>query len=313
MDADLHKVIYSKNKIEDVHIQYFTYQILKALKYMHSAQVMHRDLKPSNILVNANCELKICDFGLSRGFNRSSGSATNDELTEYVVTRWYRAPEVMTSCSEYNEKIDVWSVGCILAELHGRKPLFPGEDYIRQMNLIFGLLGTPSSHDLKFISNVNALEYIKSLPRKPKIPFAKIYYEHEMNPLAADMLEKMIVFNPLNRMSVEECLKHPYIAGLHNEDNEPVCSAPFDFSFENEKMDKATLQKHMWEEIYHFRPKLKELHEEKGITHQDLTPNKHFNNTPSSTKPKPILQSPASSARKYADISDSMKKLKMRQ
>ena len=149
METDLHKIIYSKNELTDEHIQYFVYQILKGLKYIHSAHVIHRDLKPSNLLLNSNCDLKICDFGLARGTKEEA----DYELTEYVVTRWYRAPEVMCSCQEYDHKIDVWSVGCILAELHGRKPLFPGDDYIKQMNLIFGVLGTPSKEDMKFITN----------------------------------------------------------------------------------------------------------------------------------------------------------------
>ena len=203
------QIIYSKNELTDEHIQYFVYQILKGLKYIHSAHVIHRDLKPSNLLLNSNCDLKICttsahqhrtshplidpsnplrhptahlppvrgcagDFGLARGTKEEA----DYELTEYVVTRWYRAPEVMCSCQEYDHKIDVWSVGCILAELHGRKPLFPGDDYIKQMNLIFGVLGTPSKEDMKFITNDKALEYIKSLKKKPKIAFDKIYKSH---------------------------------------------------------------------------------------------------------------------------------------
>lgn len=90
METDLHKIIYSKNVLSDEHIQYFVYQILRGLKYVHSAHVIHRDLKPSNLLLNGNCDLKICDFGLARGVKEE----VDYELTEYVVTRWYRAPEV---------------------------------------------------------------------------------------------------------------------------------------------------------------------------------------------------------------------------
>jgi mitogen-activated protein kinase 1/3 len=115
-------------------VQYFLYQLLRGLKYIHSANVLHRDLKPSNLLVNANCELKIADFGLAR-----TTSDTNF-MTEYVVTRWYRAPELLLNCSEYTEAIDVWSVGCIFMELLNRKPLFPGKDYVQQLVLITEVL-----------------------------------------------------------------------------------------------------------------------------------------------------------------------------
>ena len=106
METDLHKIIYSKNELTDEHIQYFLYQILKGMKYIHSSHVIHRDLKPSNLLLNSNCDLKICDFGLARGVKEE----VDYELTEYVVTRWYRAPEVMCSVQTYDHKIDVWSV-----------------------------------------------------------------------------------------------------------------------------------------------------------------------------------------------------------
>lgn len=95
---------------------------------MHSANVMHRDLKPSNILVNKDCYLKICDLGLARGYEQE------DEFkTEYVITRWYRSPEVILKASEYTKAVDIWSIGCIFAELLGRTPLFPGEDYLDQI------------------------------------------------------------------------------------------------------------------------------------------------------------------------------------
>lgn len=130
METDLHKVIYSKQVLNDEHHQYFSYQILRGLLYLHSANVVHRDLKPSNILVNKNCDLKICDFGLARGFGNNEDDPT---LTDYVVTRWYRAPEVVLLASEYTKSIDVWSVGCIHCELIGRKPIFTGKDHFDQI------------------------------------------------------------------------------------------------------------------------------------------------------------------------------------
>lgn len=250
METDLHKIIYSKNKLSEDHIQYFVYQILKGLKYIHSANVLHRDLKPSNLLLNSNCDLKICDFGLARGVTQEA----DYELTEYVVTRWYRAPEIMCSCQEYDSKIDVWSVGCIMGELLGRKPLFPGDDYIKQMNLIFDVLGTPVEKDYPFISNVKALEYIKNLKKRPKVPFKRLFPKADEE--ALDLLDGLLSFNPANRLSVDQALKHPYFASLHDPESEDVADATFGFEFEKTKMTKAVLQKFMWDEVRKFRPRM---------------------------------------------------------
>lgn len=146
METDLHRIIYSKQKLSLDHVQYFTYQVLRGLKYIHSCNVLHRDLKPSNLLVNSNCDLKICDFGLARGiYDNTNMEDDNNQrngtllLTEYVVTRWYRAPEIMLACHEYSKPIDLWSVGCIFAELLLRKPYFPGDDYIEQVSTMYSI------------------------------------------------------------------------------------------------------------------------------------------------------------------------------
>jgi mitogen-activated protein kinase 1/3 len=125
METDMHRVIRTQ-ELSDDHCQYFIYQTLRALKAMHSANVLHRDLKPSNLLLNANCDLKVCDFGLAR--SAASQEDNSGFMTEYVATRWYRAPEIMLTFKEYTKAIDVWSVGCILAEMLSGKPLFPGKD-----------------------------------------------------------------------------------------------------------------------------------------------------------------------------------------
>ena len=166
---------------------------------MHSANVIHRDLKPSNLLVNKNCDLKICDFGLSRGFDFEQ-----ENKTEYVVTRWYRAPEVILQASEYTKAIDIWSVGCIFAELLGRNPLFPGKDYLEQIQRIVAVLGTPNNNDLSYITNEGALKYIRSLPRRTKQNYQNIF--QQANPKGLDLLQKMLTFNPNSRYTVEECL-----------------------------------------------------------------------------------------------------------
>jgi len=123
MDTDLHKIINSNQGLSEDHIQFFLYQILRGLKYLHSANVIHRDLKPSNLLINQDCLIKICDFGMARCSAEGNGEIG---MTEYVATRWYRAPEVILSWKRYTQSIDIWSVGCIFAELMGRKPLFKG-------------------------------------------------------------------------------------------------------------------------------------------------------------------------------------------
>ncbi|VDL95959.1 unnamed protein product [Schistocephalus solidus] len=127
MDTDLCKLLKAQRLAND-HICYFLYQILRGLKYIHSANVLHRDLKPSNLLINANCDLKICDFGLARMNDPEHDH--NGILTEYVATRWYRAPEIMLNSKGYTRSIDVWSVGCIFAEMFDSRPLFPGKHCI---------------------------------------------------------------------------------------------------------------------------------------------------------------------------------------
>eukprot|EP00474_Spongospora_subterranea_P001685 CRZ02143.1 hypothetical protein [Spongospora subterranea] len=243
METDLHKIIYSKNELTDEHCQYFIYQILRGMKYIHSSNVIHRDLKPSNLLLNGNCDLKICDFGLARGTNDKD----DYELTEYVVTRWYRAPEIMCACQDYDRKIDVWSVGCIFGEILGRKPLFPGDNYIHQLNLIFGALGTPADKDLDWITNAKALQYIKNLKKKNSIPFEKLFPKASSQ--AIDLLSKMLVFNPEARISVADALAHPYLQALHNPKEEPECPNKFDFEFEKLAVTKQGIQNLMFEEI----------------------------------------------------------------
>ncbi|KFU83409.1 Mitogen-activated protein kinase 7, partial [Chaetura pelagica] len=124
MESDLHQIIHSGQPLTLEHVRYFLYQLLRGLKYIHSANVLHRDLKPSNLLVNENCELKIGDFGMARGVGPPDPHQSKPFLTEYVATRWYRAPELLLSLHRYSRAIDIWSVGCIFAEMLGRRQLF---------------------------------------------------------------------------------------------------------------------------------------------------------------------------------------------
>lgn len=246
METDLHRIIYSKQSLTDDHAQYFIYQILRGLKYMHSAKVLHRDLKPSNILLNANCDLKICDFGLSRGTDEPS------DLTEYVVTRWYRAPEIMLSCQQYSSAIDIWSVGCIFAECLGRLPIFPGNDYINQLQLISRKLGSPTAEDMDFIKNEKAKKFMKNLPYCEKVPLDILY--PTANPLALDLLKKLLVFDPQRRITVNEALCHEYLQSLHCPEDEPTATKCFSFDFEKCKITTKDVRSEVFQLMKSFHP-----------------------------------------------------------
>ncbi|GMY30399.1 mitogen-activated protein kinase homolog MMK2-like [Fagus crenata] len=246
MDTDLHHIIRSDQPLTDDHCQYFLYQLLRGLKYVHSANVLHRDLKPSNLLLNANCDLKIGDFGLART------TSETDFMTEYVVTRWYRAPELLLNCSEYTAAIDVWSVGCILGEIVTREPLFPGKDYVHQLRLITELLGSPDDASLGFLRSDNARRYVRQLPQCRRQQLSARF--PSMSPGALDLLEKMLVFDPTKRITVEEALCHPYLSSLHDMNDEPVCARPFNFDFEQPSCTEEQIKELIWRESVKYNP-----------------------------------------------------------
>ncbi|CAH9054607.1 unnamed protein product [Cuscuta europaea] len=253
MDTDLHQIIKSSQALTGDHCQYFLFQLLRGLKYLHSANILHRDLKPGNLLINANCDLKICDFGLAR-----TSSGKDQFMTEYVVTRWYRAPELLLCCDNYGTSIDVWSVGCIFAELLGRKPIFPGTECLNQLKLIINILGSQSEEDLEFIDNLKAKRYIKSLPYSPKIPLSRIY--PNAHPLAIDLLQKMLVFDPSKRISVSEALQHPYMSSLCDPNCDPPAEVPINLDID-EDLAEETIREMMWSEILHYHPEEDSIHQ----------------------------------------------------
>ncbi|KAF8901967.1 kinase-like domain-containing protein [Mucidula mucida] len=250
METDLHRVIRTQ-ELSDDHCQYFIYQTLRALKALHSADVLHRDLKPSNLLLNANCDLKLCDFGLARSARPPPNvDDSSTFMTEYVATRWYRAPEVMLTFKEYTRAIDMWSVGCVLAEMLSGKPLFPGRDYHHQLSIILDILGTPSIDDFYAISSSRSREYIRALPFRKKKSFASLF--PKANPLAIDLMEKCLTFSPKRRIEVGEALRHPYLAPYHDPQDEPTAEPldPSFFHFDNgDPMRKEELKVLIYEEI----------------------------------------------------------------
>ena len=308
METDLHRVIYSRQELTDDHIQYFIYQILRGVVYMHSANIIHRDLKPANILANKNCDLKICDLGLGRAEvyeydemelrekqnktkkkpkkkkktedkdkkdkkdkdnkdkkdkkdkdknkdNKDKDNVEEEEeeepdLTEYVITRWYRAPEVILCPSHYSKAVDIWSVGCIFAELLGRQPLFPGDHYLDQIQKIVAVTGTPKMEDLDFIKKKEAKEFFLKLVKRTKLTCSSLF--PNANPIALDLLEKMLTFNPKKRYTVDQCLSHPYFEGLHDPEQEPITTTPFDWTFDDVELTKENLQSMIYDESLYF-------------------------------------------------------------
>lgn len=245
MDTDLNQIIRSRQALTEEHCQYFLYQILRGLKYIHSANVLHRDLKPGNLLINANCDLKICDFGLAR-------TTEANFMTEYVVTRWYRAPELLLNSADYTGAIDVWSVGCIYMELLNHEPLFPGRDYVHQLRCIAELTGLPNDSDFGFVKSENARRYLRQLPVYEKQPLGEKF--PKVSSLAIDLVEKMLTFDPTKRISVEDALAHPYLSTLHDVSDEPSCPAPFTFDFEEHKLTEEHIRELIYKEALHFNP-----------------------------------------------------------
>ncbi|KAI4884664.1 hypothetical protein NFI96_015360, partial [Prochilodus magdalenae] len=211
MDANLCQVI--QMELDHERLSYLLYQMLCGIKHLHAAGIIHRDLKPSNIVVKSDCTLKILDFGLART------AATGLLMTPYVVTRYYRAPEVILGMG-YQANVDVWSIGCIMAEMVRGSVLFPGTDHIDQWNKVIEQLGTPSQEFMMKL-NQSVRTYVENRPRYAGYSFEKLFpdvlfpADSDHNRLKAsqarDLLSKMLVIDASKRISVDEALQHPYI------------------------------------------------------------------------------------------------------
>jgi len=220
MESDLHAVIRA-NILEEIHKQYIIYQLLKSLKYMHSGQMLHRDIKPSNILLNSDCQVKVCDFGLARSVVQQNDNAQNPVLTDYVATRWYRAPEILLGSTSYTKGVDLWSVGCILGELLSGKPIFPGTSTMNQLDRIMEVTGRPSPDDVDAIKSPFAQTMLESLPMSRPRPLTEMFPSASME--ALDLLRICLQFNPTKRITAKEALKHPYVVQFHNPEDEFDC------------------------------------------------------------------------------------------
>ncbi|XP_042501929.1 mitogen-activated protein kinase 9-like [Macadamia integrifolia] len=255
MESDLHQVIKANDDLTPEHYQFFLYQLLRALKYIHTANVFHRDLKPKNILANADCKLKVCDFGLARVSFNDAPSAIF--WTDYVATRWYRAPELCGSFfSKYTPAIDIWSIGCIFAEMLTGKPLFPGKNVVHQLDLMTDLLGTPPPESIARIRNEKAKRYLSSMRKKTPVPLSQKF--PGADPLALRLLEHLLAFDPKDRPTAEEALADPYFHGLANVDREPSTQpiSKLEFEFERRKLTKDDVRELIYREILEYHPQM---------------------------------------------------------
>lgn len=212
MPTDLSRLLRSNTTLKPEHVKYFMFQLLRGINFMHTARVFHRDLKPNNILINSKCELRICDLGLARAAFQS-GPETRF-WTDYVATRWYRAPELlMEYLTSYSTAIDIWSVGCIFAEmLGGGQVLFPGKNSKHQLDLITDVIGPPPPEAIDKLSNPGARRVLLQFQdgNKPRRPLE--YMFAKADPLAVDVLSRMLCFDPDQRMSALDALNHAYFS-----------------------------------------------------------------------------------------------------
>jgi len=249
METDLHAVIRA-NILEDVHKQYIIYQLLKALKYMHSGGIIHRDLKPSNLLLNSECFLEVADFGLARSIATLENPDTpSPVLTEYVATRWYRAPEILLGSTSYTKGVDIWSVGCILAELLSGGPLFPGSSTMNQLDRILQITGRPNEEDIEAINSPFTVTMLESLPPGNNRTKLSDLFPHASKE-ALDLLDKSLQFNPQKRISCEEALEHPYLSEFHVPAEEFSCDRGITISIDdNHKYSISDYRNHLYEDI----------------------------------------------------------------
>ncbi|EGR30404.1 mitogen-activated protein kinase 2, putative [Ichthyophthirius multifiliis] len=321
--SDLKKLFKSPIHLQMIQIKTLTYNILTGIKYLHSSEVLHRDLKPANVLINEDCSVKICDFGLARSVEGITGAHIYDnekeespekvqqqqispekkglgkmqregklnskaggskrELTGHVVTRWYRAPELILLEKDYTAAIDMWSIGCIFAELMNmikenaptfldRSPLFPGgscfplspdrnntvtksgfpHSQSDQLYVIFSVLGTPTSdEDIDFVTDQKAVEYIKSFNPKKRVDFKDIF--PAATPECIDFLNRTLVFNPRKRITVDESLNHPLFKSVRDPTKEVFANGPVVLPFEKEgDMEVPRLRELFIDEIKHY-------------------------------------------------------------
>lgn len=184
-------------------VRKFTYQLIRGIFYCHAHRILHRDLKPQNLLIDKEGNLKLADFGLARAFGIPLRTYTHE-----VVTLWYRAPEVLLGSRHYSTAIDMWSIGCIFAEMAMRNPLFPGDSEIDEIFKIFKVLGTPTDDVWPGVQQLP--DYKDSFPSWSGVPLRKAV--PQLDSAGLDLLKGMLVYDPAGRTSAKRCLNHSYFS-----------------------------------------------------------------------------------------------------
>ncbi|KAJ8340433.1 hypothetical protein SKAU_G00350660 [Synaphobranchus kaupii] len=248
METDLCKLL-ERGLLSEGHARLFMYQLLRGLKYIHSANVLHRDLKPANLFVNTeDLVLKIGDFGLARIMDPHYSH--KGHLSEGLVTKWYRSPRLLLSPNNYTKAIDMWAAGCIFAEMLTGKTLFAGAHELEQMQLILESIPVIHEEDRQELESVIPV-FIKSDMSEPQTPLAKLL--PGVSAEALDFLEKILTFNPMDRLTAEEALAHPYMTDYSFPLDEPISSHPFHIEDEVDDillMDESHSHVYNWDR-YH--------------------------------------------------------------
>lgn len=278
MDTDLHAVIKKGTLLKDIHKRYVMYQLLKAIKYLHSGNVIHRDLKPSNVLLDTDCVVKLCDFGLARSLNQVQEDSVNPALTEYVATRWYRAPEILLGSTRYTKGVDMWSLGCILGEMLLGNALFPGTSTINQIEKIMSAIPHPSSDDILAIKSEYGSSFIQRMLLKPQVPVEDLL--PSVPPDALDLLRGLLIFNPDKRLTADQALQHPYVARFHKPAKEPALNHDVVLPVDDDvQLSVVQYRNKLYEMILERRTnqgmlRLTQLKDEGGVSSGDKTKGK---------------------------------------
>jgi mitogen-activated protein kinase 15 len=228
METDLHAVIRS-GILQPIHKQFIAYQIVRSVRYLHAREVIHRDLKPANILLNSECVVKMADFGLARTLRnlpQETAAAPHAALTDYIATRWYRSPEVLLGTKVYDLSMDMWAVGCIVAELLLGTPLFRGDSTLNQLSMIVGSLGEPSKEQIEELNAPHADEVIAKLPPLDKPQDSLRHALSGQTSDAVNLITAMLAFSPKDRITANEAMLHPYIAPFCSAEEIEIAKAP---------------------------------------------------------------------------------------